>query len=45
VGNVIVNVQTLNTILAIAALAFTLASRAALPPDYKGKPFQDSAYK
>ena len=31
-------------VLALFVLSFSLASRAALPPDYKGKPFEDSAH-
>ena len=30
--------------LGLIVLTFSLASRAALPPDYKGKPFEDSAH-
>jgi len=37
--------KTLNLIIGITALTSTLAADAALPPDYKGKPFEDSVYK
>lgn len=36
------NMKTLHVITGISGLVFTLGSNAALPPDYKGRPFADS---
>ena len=37
--------KTLTLIIGITELIFTLGSNAAMPPDYQGKPFEDSVYK
>jgi hypothetical protein len=37
--------KTLNAIIGMTGLIFTLGSHAAVPPDYRGKPFEDSVYK
>ena len=37
--------KTLTLIIGITGLIFTLGCHAAMPPDYQGKPFEDSVYK
>jgi len=34
--------KTLNSLIGLVGLALGLSNHAALPPDYKGKPFEDS---